>query len=272
MDINCYTITYSDAIDYVKQFVSGKEIETAAKDEEEVRVPQKKLDFIDLPEITDKVMDCFVDYYHPLWKADGISEAAMKKFGIKFCVGQNRIVIPHTDINGKLVGIRGRAIEEEDVEQGKYRPIKVGDTLYNHQLGFNLYGINEHKEAIAKFGRAVIYEGEKSVLLDETYYGKYSLAVATCGSQLNRFQINLLTKKLGVTTIILAYDKEYINYLSEQGKKYKQKLIDKCSKYKDLATFYYIFDTQNLLEEKDAPCDRGKEKLEKLMKRMIKVV
>ena len=46
---------------------------------------------------------------------------------------------------------------------------------------------------------------------DSAYYGPYSVAVATCGSQLNRFQINLLIQKLGVNEIILALDKEYLN-------------------------------------------------------------
>ena len=32
-------------------------------------------------------------------------------------------------------------------------------------------------------------------MLDDMYYGPYSVAVATCGSQLNKFQINLLVKE-----------------------------------------------------------------------------
>ena len=108
-------------------------------------------------------------------------------------------------------------------------------------------------------------------MLDDMYYGPYSVAVATCGSQLNKFQINLLVKELGVSEIILAYDKEYNNCFDEKGKEYRQKLIEKCEKYRGLATFYYLFDEHNLLNKKDAPCDRGKDILEELMKRRIKI-
>ena len=108
-------------------------------------------------------------------------------------------------------------------------------------------------------------------MLDDGFYGRNSVAVATCGSQLNRFQINLLTRKLGVNEITLAYDKEYTDLYDAKGWKYKQKLAEKCSRYRGLATFYYIADDQGLLEEKDAPCDKGKETLEKLMTRKFMV-
>lgn len=112
---------------------------------------------------------------------------------------------------------------------------------------------------------------EKGVLLFNTYYGKYSTAVATCGSQLNKFQINILIKKLGVSEIILCYDKEYSDINDPKSKTYKEKLINKCQKYRGLATFYILFDEKNLLKEKDSPVDRGKEVFEKLLAKKILV-
>ena len=202
---------------------------------------------------------------------EGIRPSSFKKFNIRFSYGQNRIIIPHFDIAGRLVGIRMRALDEEDVKMGKYRPAQIGDKMYNHQLGFNLYGIYEHANAIRKTKRAIIVEGEKSVLLDDGYFGDYSVAVATCGSQLNRFQINLLVKKLGATEIILAYDKEYDNPFSPEGKAYRERLIQKCERYRGLANFYYVFDEHGLLNRKDAPCDKGKEVYEELLRRKIKI-
>ena len=226
---------------------------------------------VTLPEFNKNALDVFVPESHPLWESEGIAASTQERFDIRFSYGENRIIIPHKDINGRLVGIRARALEEEDIKFGKYRPVKIGNSLYNHQLGFNLYGIWEHKKAIELTKRVVIYEGEKSVLLDDTYYGPYSVAVATCGSQLNRFQINLLVQELGVNEIILAYDKEYDHSFAPDGRAYRQKLIDKCQKYRGLASFYYIFDEHNLLNKKDAPCDKGQDILEKLMKRRIKI-
>ena len=50
-----------------------------------------------------------------------------------------------------------------------------------------------------------------------------------------------------------------------------KELIQKCERYRGLANFYYIFDEHNLLNKKDAPCDKGQEVLETLMKRRIKI-
>lgn len=273
MRLNHQEITYEEAVEYIKQFVSGKEVELVIdRPFEEVHVPLiTEMEFVQLPSFNPNAMDVFIKYPHPLWLGEGIGKETMEKFDIRYSILQNKIIIPHHDIDGKLIGIRARALNPEDIERGKYMPIKVGDVLYNHQLGFNLYGLDKHKEAIKKLKRAIIYESEKSVLLDDTYYGKYSTAVATCGSQLNKFQINLLIKKLGVSEIILAYDKEFVLPYDNKGKEYRKKLIDKCNKYKGLAQFYYIFDERNLLHEKDAPCDRGQEILEQLMKGRIAI-
>ena len=269
MKINHYEVSYQEAADYVRQFVfGGPQIEYKAPEKEE---KVERVDFITLPEYNKHVLDVFDHYYHPLWLGDGITPESMDKFNIKFSISQNKIVIPHYDIDGRLVGIRARSINEEDLAYGKYMPIRVENTLYAHKLGFNLYGIHEHKEAIQFFKRATIYESEKSVMLDDGFYGRNSVAVATCGSQLNRFQINLLTRKLGVNEITLAYDKEYTDLYDAKGWKYRQKLAEKCNRYRGLAAFYCIVDDQGLLEEKDAPCDKGKETLEKLMTRKFMV-
>ena len=117
----------------------------------------------------------------------------------------------------------------------------------------------------------IIEEMEKSVIKDDSFYGKDSVAVACCGSNLNKYQVSLLIKNFGVNEIIIAFDKEYVDLKTEQAKKYRKKLVDICNKYKHLASFSYIFDEKNLLEEKDSPNDKGKEIFETLYKERIKV-
>lgn len=271
MELNHYKIFYSDAEDYIRQFIGQLQEVIVNEPTFHYEKTVRSEDFIDLPPYNPNVLDCFIDYPHPLWLSDGISERSMKKFHIGFSLSQNRITIPHYDYRGFLIGVRSRALEEKDLEFGKYRPMMIGDKMYNHQLGFNLYGIYENKEAIKRFKRAVIFEGEKSVLLSDTFYENYSVAVATCGSQLNRFQINLLVKKYGVSDITLAFDKEFKNLNDTACRTYRKKLIDKCLKYRGLANFYYIFDEHNLLQQKDSPIDRGVETYEKLMRKRIKI-
>ena len=66
-------------------------------------------------------------------------------------------------------------------------------------------------------------------------------------------------------------DKEFDKPYSEEGKRYRAKLLKMANKYKHLVDFYYIFDEQNLLQKKDAPVDKGQEVFEKLYKKKIKV-
>ncbi len=272
MSVNHQDISYGEALDYLRRFVVVKEhMGPRPSYDEYAPIWQKKEDIITLPEYPNTTLDMFVPFSHPLWEEEDIPAETQKRFDIRFSYEQNKIIIPHRDINGRLVGIRSRAIDEEDLAFGKYRPAQIGQTMFNHQLGFNLYGLWEHRAAIKAFGCAIIYEGEKSVLKDDAFYGKYSVAVATCGSQLNRFQLALLFRKLFVSNITLAYDKEYDLPFSPEGKAYRQKLIEKCERYKDFANFYYIFDEKGLLDKKDAPCDKGKEVLEKLKERKIKI-
>lgn len=274
MSINYHDISDEESVDYIKRFC--KNISYAEKhykshlltDFEKYQINKST---IELPEYSPYVLECFSNYYHPIWLREGISEEAMERFGIRFQLKENRIVIPHLDINGRLVGIRQRSLEEDDIKDGKYRPIYIGGQIYNHELHYNLYGIYEHKEAIQKFGRAILVEGEKSVLLDETFFGEDSIAVAVCGSQINKYQINLLTKELGVNEIILALDKEYVDIKDPRAQSYRHKLVDICEKYKNSATFSYIYDRKNLLEFKDSPYDKGKEIFNELYRTRTKV-
>ena len=223
-----------------------------------------------LEEYNENVLDCFSHYYHPSWL--GITREVMDKFNIKFSLGQNKIIIPHYDLNGRLIGIRGRAIDPIEAETfGKYRPIQVGEILYTHPLQFNLYGAYEHQQGIRALQSAIIVEGEKSVLLDDVYYGERSNAVACCGSTFNKYHVNILTNLLGASEIVVALDKEYTSWRDSKAKKYREKLINLCKKYNKFASFSYIWDYDNLLDEKDSPYDKGKEVFEELFKNRIKV-
>ena len=108
---------------------------------------------------------------------------------------KNKIIIPHYNINGELVGIRGRALNEWEVENvGKYMPVKLENKWYSHPLSLNLYGLNITKENIKKTGVCYIFESEKSVMQCDSFQMD-NCAVAVCGSQLNKWQIKILMKE-----------------------------------------------------------------------------
>ena len=231
----------------------------------------KKNDEIELNKYNKNILNVFRKYYTVEWLDEGISKAAMEKFNILYYDYRNKIVIPHYDINGNLIGIRGRALEPEEIKlYGKYTPLKVEKTMYRHPLSFNLYGLYENKENIKQFKTVVIFEGEKSVLKYEDMYD-YNISVASCGSNLNYHQIELLIKECQVNNIIIAYDKEFNLFASKEGVNYYNKLQKLCEKYSNYCNFSFLFDYNNLLDLKDSPIDKGKEVFEELMKKKIQV-
>ena len=275
MNINHYPITLEEAEDYVKNFLHHI-VTYNHQDSEKFGLDIEKYKYTtNIPTLDEYplyVLDCFSRYYHPSWLKDGITKETMDKFNIRFSLSQNKIIIPHFDINGRLIGIRGRALEEEEIEEcGKYRPVKIGSILYTHPLQFNLYGINFHKEGIMRRRCAIIAEAEKSTMLDDGYYGNLSNTVACCGSTFNKYHISLLTNILGANEIIVALDKEYEDWRSPKAKKYREKLEYLCRRFKNQATFSYIWDYDNLLDEKDSPFDKGKEVFEELFRNRVKV-
>ena len=100
------------------------------------------------------------------WLDEGISEEALAQAQIGYYPGGEQITIPHFDINGRFIGLRGRALGQEESERyGKYRPLRINKVLYSHPLGMNLYNLNFSKDNIAQMKTAIVVEGEKSSLL-----------------------------------------------------------------------------------------------------------
>lgn len=222
---------------------------------------------VELPKYNKSILNIFNFYPIREWLNDGITEEAMKFYDIKYSINQNKIIIPHFDINNNLIGIRGRALNEEDIEIGKYMPLKIENTIYAHPLMYNLYGLNKVKENIAKYKMAIIAEGEKSPLQYYSMFGEAAdICVANCGSTIHRYQINLL-RQCGAERILIAYDKEGQTWKEKQ--KYYDKLKNICYKYKNLCQMGFIFDTSDYLSLKDSPFDKGKEIFKKLLKQGV---
>ena len=208
------------------------------------------------------------------WIRENISIETMKKFGIEWYEYQKYIIIPHYNIDGKLVGIRRRSLKPEDANN-KYMPLFIGGEEFGHPLGLNLYGLYENKENIKRLKKAVIVEGEKSVLKSDTYFGNKSCAVATCGFNISDWQIQAL-EKLNVEKVYLGFDKDFDEKYEEVYKQDKL-LYDNYKRYLErlellsrrLASTFNVFlikDTKGLLKIKDSPLDEGKETFKILLK------
>lgn len=191
----------------------------------------------------------------------------MKKYNIKYSINQNKIIIPHYNINGELIGIRGRTLNENELAIGKYMPVTIENKIYSHPLGYNLYGLDRVKENISRSGMAILFEGEKSVLQFETAFGeKQNCCAAVCGSNVHSYQMELL-KRIKANKVLVAFDKEGGNNIEKE--KYYSKLKRICEQYKNFFKMGFIYDTKNLLNLKDSPIDKGKETFLKLFKEAI---
>lgn len=223
---------------------------------------------VDLKEVDNKLLNLYSFYPTSEWLRDNISIEAMKHFNILYSIEENKIIIPHYNYDGKLIGIRGRALNENEIKTyGKYMPVLIGETIYSHPLNFNLYGLNLTKNNIKRVGLAIVSEGEKSVLQYETMFGKNNnICVAACGSILSNYQIDLLLRA-EARKVLIAFDREGETYKDHE--KHFQKLKNFCLRYKNKCKMGFIFDTQNLLNLKESPFDRGKETFLQLYKGAI---
>lgn len=205
------------------------------------------------------------------WLREGITQEAMDHCGICYDPSYQGIVIPHYDIDGRLIGIRERTLIKENESNGKYKPAILNYKMYNHALGFNLYNLNNSKENIVNIKKAIIFEGEKSCLLYQSLFGiDNDISVAVCGSNLINYQVQLLLS-LEVDEIIIAFDKQFKEIGDDEWKNWTKKLKEIHKKFGALIKITFMFDKWNLLGYKDSPIDKGAEVFMELFKRRIEL-
>lgn len=220
---------------------------------------------VELEKYPSGILDMFMKNYPVEWLNDGISRRAMDKYNIKYSVSQNKIIIPHYDINNNLIGIRGRALNEWEIENiGKYMPIQIEKKWYTHPLSLNLYGLNHTKENIKKYGICYIGEAEKFCLQSESFSFP-NCSCAVCGSQFNKYQLDILMKNCQPKEIVICFDKEE----KDKEDKYFFKLYNLCKKYINYCKMSFIYDNDNLLKLKESPTDCGENIFKKLLEKRI---
>ena len=220
--------------------------------------------------INNSILTYFEPLYYEGWIEEGISIDTMKKYEIGYDRFRQQIIIPHRNKDGQLVGIRGRNLNPEDVTTfGKYTPVTIEKTMYNHPLGSNLYGIYQNQDHIKKIGKIMIYEAEKSVLQTDTMFGEKNFSVATCGSSVSNTAKDLILN-MGVQEVFIGYDKDFFNDKDpkhiEEKLKYMEKLKKLAHKFINFCYVYVLWDDGEILQYKDSPSDRGLDNLLELMK------
>lgn len=275
-------LTFSQAVKYVASITNNMFYSDDAQGESihliddwewinRYRKFKKRREVPCLSEISEHILEMFCPYPHELWLNEGISKESMRKYQISYWGKENKIIIPHRDMQGRLIGIRGRSLNQNEVEAGyKYMPITVEGRELKHSVGNNLYGLCQNEEAIRRIGKIMLFESEKSVLKCDTYYNQNNFSVAVCGSNITDTQCQII-RSLGIREVMLAFDKEYEDPKSKIAEVYANKLISKVSKLTPYFTVYILWDSEGLLDRQDSPADKGKEILEKLMKTKVEI-
>lgn len=147
----------------------------------------------------------------------------------------------------------------------KYMPVQIEGKWYSHPLSLNLYGLNFTKDNIRQTKIAYIFEAEKSVMqLDG--FDMLNCGVATCGSKLNKYALDILIRECHPQEVVLCFDKEEYKYGP-----YFNHLYEICKKYNQYCNFSFVYDKQNLLDLKDSPTDKGEQIFKKLLETRIKI-
>lgn len=201
----------------------------------------------------DNYMEKFEDNEEKLavWENEGISKESMKEFQVKYDSFSNRIVYPIRDIEGNIVNIGGRTLDVQFKEK-KIRKY----TYFSGWGSMNIiYGLFENLKSVLEKKEIILFEGCKSVLLANTWGIKNCGAILT--SHLNPCQLKILAK-LGCR-VVFALDRD-VRIFDDHNIK----------KLKNYVNVEFLFDKDGLLDEKDAPVDKGKEVFEKLYEERLR--
>ena len=186
-----------------------------------------------------------------IWRDEGISDEVMNRFQVKYDPFSDRIVYPVRNPDGKIVNMGGRALDPEWKEKGQRK------YCYFYKFGRiqTLYGLAENMDSIREKHEVILFEGCKSVLKAASWGIQNCAAVLT--SHLSADQMKVLAK-LGCD-VVFALDKE-VDVRQDHN-------IERLKSYVNV---FYLKDKDDLLDEKDAPVDKGQEVFQKLYERKLR--
>lgn len=190
------------------------------------------------------------------WLHEGI--IYQEKFDIRISNNNSQILIPIRNTDGEIVGINKRT--RKTAEEIKM----LGIPKYSLTSGFNkndwLYGLYENGNTIKAKGYAVIFEGVKSVLQRSTMQDNTGLSIL--GHCISDKQAEILSS-LNLNEVVIAFDKDVVK---KEIEFYCYKLIEY-----GVPKVSYIYNSDNLLNSKDSPTDKGNKVYQKLFDNRIAV-
>ena len=212
----------------------------------------KRKEVIPNKELEEKILDDYFPYPSYDWIQEGISYSTQKMYGIGIDPESRRITIPMRNRFGKLIGVKGRIMDDDDDDR-KYLYLYP---FNNSQELFNFYYANIY---IAIEKRIYIFEGEKSCM--KMFENGIFNTVAIGSSDITDIQASTI-KSLGFDIeIILCFDSD----------KTPREIRNIAKVFGDREV-KAIIDTKKLLNEKQSPIDKGIETFNQLVTECCYVV
>lgn len=197
--------------------------------------------------LPDSYMERYEDRQDKLqaWINEGISKDSLMKFQVKYDSFSDRLVYPIRNLLGKIVNVGGRTLDPE----WKAKQLRKYTYFFAWGSMEVIYGLSDNMKEILEKREVILFEGCKSVLLADTWGIHNAGAILT--SHLSPAQMKILAR-LGCR-VVFALDKD-VRIREDHN-------IQKLKNYVEVE---YLWDRDDLLDEKDAPVDKGEEVFRKL--------
>lgn len=257
-----FGVTLWRAVEILKQYAgfSGTLICTkrldAVKVSKRYKRNKKEIKKIEKPPLN--CMEKFIVDYNKtqIWEDEGISRESLRKYEVKYDPLTNRIVYPIKDINGKIVNVGARTLNQRYKELG----IRKYSYLYKWGTIDILYGLNESLLYAKESKELIIFEGAKSVMKCDTWGIKNCCALLTS---------HLGTNQIGILLKVCVENNIKVIFALDKGVRINQD--PNIKKLKNFLNIYYIWDYRDLTYDKESPVDQGKEVFEKLYSERLKL-
>ena len=245
--------SWQEAIEKLKEYAGCRDVVAPRKKLSATEVAKRFAKPKKAPRTSKGVIlsDDYMDRYEKrddklaVWEQEGISRASLDKFQVFYDEFSDRLVYPIRNMDGKIVNIGGRTLDKDWKAKGlrKYTYFKPWGELNT------IYGLFENMENAREKQEIILFEGCKSVLMADTWGIHNAGAILT--SHLNPNQMKIIAQ-LGFR-VVFALDKDVCVREDHNIKRLKQ-----------FVKVEYIWDRDDLLDEKDAPVDKGHETWQKL--------
>ena len=195
------------------------------------------------------------------WEREGIPDYTQHKYNVRFNYEKTSMLFPHQDEDFNLLAVRQRLLRKEDILRfGKYRPLERHNVLFSAPSSFYLFGLAHNKTNIRIIKKAIVFEGEKSVMkLDYLLGEDKNIGVAAFGMNFSRHQFEKLAS-LGVEEIIFAFDRQFKEVEDrefEELLKLFRKIQERFGDNDRGIKLTFILDDEEISGYKDSPVDCG---------------